>query len=131
MTDRERLIELLNDFAYDIILCDTCEILDRDCAACENERLAEYLLENGVIVPPCKVGDMVYYPWVYDDNKGIAFTEVENIKIYVNGIPLVFVKNLGSDMPIPTAFYPENFGKTVFLTREEAERKLRELEEND
>lgn len=60
MTDRERLTELLNNFVYDIILCDTCEILDRDCAACENERLADYLIEHGVIVLPCKAEDTLY-----------------------------------------------------------------------
>lgn len=27
-------------------------------------------------------------------------------------------------------FYPENFGKTVFLTKSEAEQKLKELKEN-
>ena len=27
----------------------------------ESERLADYLLEKGVIVPPCKVGDKVYF----------------------------------------------------------------------
>lgn len=121
MTNSQHLIELLEDTLHE---------WECDASIKTLTEIAEQLIENGVIVPPCKVGDMVYYPWIYDDNKGIAFTEVENIKIYVNGIPLVFVKDLGSDMPIPTAFYPENFGETVFLTYEEAERKLKERESN-
>ena len=28
----------------------------------ENHQIASHLLENGVIVPPCKVGDIVYLP---------------------------------------------------------------------
>lgn len=78
---------------------------------------------------PCMIGDTVYYPWIYDDNKGIAFTEVESIKIYVDRLPLVFVGDWESDLNMPTTFYPENFGKTVFLTREEAEKALKEREQ--
>ena len=51
MTDRERLIELISKSE---ILCNTCgENTNSYCA----EALADYLLANGVIVPPCKVGD--------------------------------------------------------------------------
>ena len=84
--------------------------------------------DGRLVVLPCKVGDTVYCPWAYDENKEIAFTEVESIKIYVNGRPLAFVEDWEIDMPMPTAFYPENFGKTVFLTREEAEKALKERE---
>ena len=50
---RERLIELLRDtFNYTKGVC-----IDFDEAV---EINADYLLENGVIVPPCKVGDVVY-----------------------------------------------------------------------
>lgn len=73
---------------------------------------------------PCKVGDMVYYPWIYDGQCGIAFSEVESIKIYVNGLPIAVVEDWGSDMPMPISFTVEDFGKTVFLTREEAEKAL-------
>ncbi len=40
MTDRDRLIELLQDYLY-------------------SEQIADHLLANGVIVPPCEVGDKV------------------------------------------------------------------------
>lgn len=43
MTDRERLVRRLHDWG-----------------TVEAEALADYLLENGVIVPPCKVGDTIY-----------------------------------------------------------------------
>lgn len=94
---------------------------------CSGEYICEQFKDrNRFVELPCKVGDTVYYPWAYDENKGIAFNKIESIKIYVGRIPLVLVEDWESDMPIPTAFYPEDFGKTVFLTREEAEKKLEE-----
>ncbi|MGN0114848.1 MAG: hypothetical protein ACI396_05935 [Acutalibacteraceae bacterium] len=59
MTDRERLISLLSDYNFDATFCNICERPDDDCAVCGSERLAEYLIAHGVIVPPCKVGDTV------------------------------------------------------------------------
>ena len=53
---RERLVELLSgyykEYAGGIFVF---SIPDE-----EAEEIADYLLANGVIVPPCKVGDMVY-----------------------------------------------------------------------
>lgn len=131
MTDRERLIELKINFVENFD-CGDCKPSNNKCRKCLSEKEADYLLEHGVIVPLCKVGDMLYYPRIYDDNIGIDFAEVENIKIYVNGMPIVFVKELGGDINSSTAFYPANFGETVFLTKEQAEQKLKEMRvEND
>ena len=115
MTDRDRLIELLRE----------PKKIDEGV-----EALSDYLLANGVIVPPCEIDDTLYYPWVYDDTSGIAILEVSCIKIYVQGRCLVFYTDVESDMPMPNCFTIEDFGKTVFLTKEEAEEKLRELKEN-
>ena len=52
MTDRDRLIELLMKTDYAL---DTNGRKASDSA----EFIADYLLANGVIVPPCKVGDKV------------------------------------------------------------------------
>lgn len=52
---RERLVELLNK-KYDHF-CDQCG-MNKDSHYTES--LADYLLANGVIVLPCKVGDTVY-----------------------------------------------------------------------
>ena len=55
---RERLIELLKQ---------NCHCKDEDCTQCTSNGLCfthretDYLLENGVFVSPCKVGDEVYY----------------------------------------------------------------------
>ena len=60
MNERERLIELLKSDS-----CDSPMLCDPNCKyaslkRCYEERTADYLLENGVIVPPVKVGDIVY-----------------------------------------------------------------------
>ena len=42
---------------------------------CSIRRFAKYLIDNGVIVPPCKVGDTVYYV----QNDKILETQVINM----------------------------------------------------
>ena len=123
MTDRERLIRLMqeasqnkSDYAGNIGL----------------GQIADYLLEHGVIVLPCKVGDTVWWDTaIVDENceekPDILLGEIASFSVqkeglwafcrYVNGLTFW---HLVSDY----------FGKTVFLTREEAERALKEREDN-
>ena len=105
MTDRDRLIRRLNDWG-----------------TAEAEPLADYLLSNGVIVPPCKVGDMVYYlaKSLHTHIEKVKSGKVLRIAITENGIDL-FVDNWTSKLP---------YGKRSFLTKEEAEEKLKELNNN-
>lgn len=91
--------------------------------------MADHLLKNGVIVPPCKVGDTVYV-LTSDSITGFEKSRVKRM----------LLKNLQDGMTIKIIipcvcddwggavreFYPEDFGKTVFLTREEAEQALKE-----
>lgn len=99
MTDRERLIALLiagaNKFSEKGML---------DCTA-----FADYLLENGVIVPPCKVDDTVYQI----DAERVFASKVKAIVYDTDNI----------------AFDKRSIGKTVFLSREEAEKALKEQED--
>lgn len=76
--------------------------------------LAEADKNGRLVVMPCKVGDKLYR--VFDGN--ISEHEVQNMKYFARQ------GRLGIDM---TPFFPdaEKFiGKTVFLTREEAEKAL-------
>ena len=61
MTNKERLIELIEDFGDDVALCDVCSRPREDCEGCTNEQLAEYLVGNGVIALHAKVGATLYY----------------------------------------------------------------------
>ena len=118
MRDRLKKLILEND-----ILCHTCgENTDSYCA----EYLAEYLIENGVIMPPCKAGDAVYWLNFYNDLMLYRdkYYEAEVVRIVVTrfGVSCVIrVRGEHATYEIPDV----EFGKTVFLTREEAERALK------
>lgn len=78
------------------------------------EKIADRLLAEGVIVPPCKVGDRIYY---IDSTNFIDCEVVKQVSINHHGEWLVLLDHscIGFD----------EIGKTVFLTREEAEAKLK------
>lgn len=76
--------------------------------------LAEANKDGRLVMLPCKVGDKLYR--VFDGN--ISEHEVLNMKYFARQ------GRLGIDM---TSFFPDAgkfIGKTVFLTREEAEKAL-------
>ena len=102
MTDRERLVRRLNDWG-----------------TLEAESLADYLLANGVIVLPCKVGDTVYYITGIGHNL-VKPAKVKEIIIDENGIKDLYVQGDGYDF--------ENSFDIFFLTREKAEKALKERE---
>ena len=99
-------------------------------AICDIERnmlFADYLIEHGVIVPPCKVGETVYeiIPKCnatreycpYSGGYGTARCDKEPCKAYIK----------------EKTFLIDDFdyiGKTVFLTKEEAEKALKERKDN-
>lgn len=87
------------------------------------EKIADYLLANGVIVPPCKVGDVVYNH-LFGEVKSYVVTEI-NFKYTADGLECEEVYAFGD---YGLCFVFENIGKTVFLTREEAEAKFKENE---
>ena len=111
MNQKERLVELSDNIITSCksSLCDDCEHNNIDYPNCMSVHFADYLLENGVIVPPCKVGDVVY---LITDHTG-------DMRRTVTGFTQDCV--LAYAMQIPMS----EFGKTVFLTREEAEKALR------
>ena len=108
MTDRERLIDLMID----------AKRTEPETGSF-NEYLADHLLEHGVIVPPCKVGDSVYRP---SDCLGVVQFVIISFNIYES--EMFFTDDSENIIYLP------DIGKTVFLTREEAEQALRERENN-
>lgn len=91
------------------------------CARNWAEVIAGHLLDNGVIVPPCKVGDVVYEI----NRNGILEMEIAQIKITERYIMFDCIDVI---LDYEDFFYESDIGKTVFLTRDEAERALRESE---
>ena len=108
MTDRDRLIELISRVQY---------------LGGLEEKVADHLLANGVIVPPCKVGDKIYmlvtrktHSFVFEERKKML--RVDNQHTFIKE---TYLTKLNFFKVI------DDFGKTVFLTKEEAEAKLKEL----
>lgn len=100
MSEREKLIELMTTQFRELIN-------DGDWTLGEMiPNIADYLLKNGVIVPPVKIGDTVYQT----DTAG---------RIYAST-----VKNIIYDTSSIT-FDERAIGTTVFLTKEEAEKALK------
>ncbi len=121
---RDRLIEILKKFCTD-----GCKI-SHQCGYCDfgdltvcPSAVAEHILANGVIVPPCNVGDIVYMV-----TPGGRIHEKE-----VLGSASVVGTNLRDEIWMKHSFTCESalvfneddIGKTVFLTREEAEQAMK------
>ncbi len=84
------------------------------------ERLAEYedLEEQGKLLKlPCAAGDKIYLPNEYV-GKVIDF---EIIEICIFKEEIIFIDDSENE------YFINDFGKTVFLTKEEAEAALKEL----
>ena len=60
MTERERLIELLLEWG------------NKENDGVRAKSIADYLLANGVIVPPCKVGDKIYRYGVAENTEKVS-----------------------------------------------------------
>ena len=81
--------------------------------------------EQGLLLRlPCKVGDTVFKP------NPITKKEIVKIKIESIFITESKVNISGHTIKMKYSFCcsPSDFGKTVFLTRAEAEQKLKEME---
>lgn len=100
-------------------------------ALCEYEDKIE---QGTVIELPCKVGDTIYIPWIYDGVEGISFHKIVKFVIYPENVLIVF--DVDTDVAaLKYGYYNDgvinisSIGKRVFLTREEAEKRLKELQE--
>lgn len=122
MTDRDRLIELMGA-VQSIGVKYTHEETASSMGFRGNAELADYLISNGVILPPCKVGQVVWVHWYnYKDTKPkIESRKILSVQIYKNGDIQYHYKD--------GCFWQGHFGITVFLTKEEAEKALKEREE--
>ena len=92
----------------------------------EQAELIKLIEEGKLIYLPCKVGKEVYViNDVYGNLKIGEISEVFIDKIFTT---LTIVINFGGYCQY---YKSNNFGKTVFLTREQAKQKLKELNGNE
>lgn len=122
MNDRDRLIELIADIQKDF---------EKWCVECAEdghkdhqplgEYLADKLLANGVIVPPCKVGDDIWWIDTEANEINCAENDIKAICYYGEGNFKVIVCDEET---------PEDIGtEWCMLTKEEAEAELRKRSE--
>ncbi len=126
---RDRLIELLKEIEknprvrcpkYDDLTCEGCKYdLDKECDIAAIT--ADHLLAEGVIVPPCNIGDTVYQPL----HGKILEYKVLSWCVREWGVHITtHSMQTGALHPIRGDYV----GKTVFLAREEAEAALAQRE---
>lgn len=112
MNDRDRLIEIIDNFYENESVVGHVFYFTEE----ESELFADYLLANGVIVPPCKVGDYVLWDNGLKDSKP-KMKEVKGIYYDSTNLGLRYI--LEDYQPIV------NFSSIVgIITKEEAEQAL-------
>ena len=95
MGDRGRLIELIHDSDYSL----------------NSVGLADHLIANGVICPPCNVGDTIY--------------QIDGVRIYPSTIhEITYTSSKVIFVTENTVFDEQAINNSIFLNREEAEKAL-------
>ena len=114
---RDRLIELIKQAKK--------QTKNANCDIERNMIFADYLLANGVIVPPVMAGQKLYLSRslmndvIEGEVTGLKTTEFSRYTV-------VFLIDDNRYIEIPFGAY----GKTVFLTKEEAEKALHKINHN-
>lgn len=114
MTERERLIDICDTMTKMCRLqaCEFCKYKSLK-PHCVSEAITDTMLKNGVIVPPVKVGDVVYIVCNVDNKTVIEESAVEEVSTY-----RIWTDEVYYDL--------DDIGTSIFLTRESAEKALAE-----
>ena len=117
-SERKRLVELIAKSGLVLVYGG----IHPDTHKCQ-ESLADYLLDNGIVVPPVKVGQKLY---LISDG---LYWEAEVIRVVIRQGEdvdpcIVFVRLKDGNIKAILDIY-NDIGKTVFTSREDAEAKLK------
>lgn len=134
MTERERLIELLMQGELE---ADKQGVFNCSRSEWKAEIMADFLLSNGVIVPPVSLGNKIYEIISPKDREPYFITATVCAVHIADGSRNSCQRKRESYIVAEcqgTKYvhkYPfSKFGKTVFSTLEDAERALKEREDN-
>lgn len=129
---RDRLVELFKKIEKEPAITCPAYKTDKTCKDCKYsindslcnhiERQVDYLLANGVVALPCKVGDII---WVKDYERNCEIQKAEIIAILKNRYGTYIRYEYPAFRGQVYARNVEYIGKDVFLTKEEAERALK------
>ena len=126
MTDRDRLaVKICNATQKTNFACKEAKCVGKGlCAYCYT--MADDLLANGAILPPCKVGDKVYDICTIFDESTLKPKTIIKPRI------IDFVSKVGFIIESKGLVIGEkDFGNKIFLTKEEAEKALAERNGNN
>lgn len=120
---RDRLIELIKQAEKQECLNAVCGDIDFLIDSPKGaEFIADYLLANGVIVPPCKVGDIVYQVDTLFEEVMITELKVVELTIDNKGIRTLY----GATSRGSIYVFDRGYGLSqIKFTKEEAEAKLK------
>lgn len=117
---RDRLIELISDMENKLLRSYPYTTDEYRIAS-----IADHLIENGAILPPCKVGDTLYE---ITSRNTISEYEVTAIRIELFNVFIDWKLTQGFVDKYISGMPAGEIGNSVFLTREDAEKALRERE---
>lgn len=109
---RNRLVELLKN-AHD-----EQKYLTSDKSI---QAIADYLIANGVVVPPVMLGQKVWEVVSWDEN--VRECRVSSLTQKADGTFKIRITNLKSKSVYERV--PQHIGDIIFLTKEDAERALK------
>ena len=118
----------MKDRLIEIIKSSLIRHIDKSCRLAEN--IAEDILSEGVIVPPCKVGQMVYVTDIIDGK--ICECEVISVKGFAGEENTLVEYEAPKEIPNVVSYECSDteIGTSIFLTREEAEKALNKESED-
>lgn len=117
MDVREKMVELLREAPYNIFDNKLKGMLFDSCLAL----IADHLIANGVTVLPVQVGDRLYE---VTGRKTISVYKVKAIRVELFGLFIEWDIVEGFVWQSLSGINAGEIGKTVFLSREEAEKAL-------
>lgn len=117
MNVREKMVELLREAPYNIFDNKLKGMLFDSCLAL----IADHLIANGVTVLPVQVGDRLYE---VTGRKTISVYKVKAIRVELFGLFIEWDIVEGFVWQSLSGINAGEIGKTVFLSREEAEKAL-------
>lgn len=103
------------------------ELLTKEVARPKAYALTDHLLANGVIAPPCKVGDTVYM--IFENE--IRELRVISLSYLFSSSFNHFNLHTENSRGAVLSYEMKDIGKSVFLTKEEAEEKLNEMNKGE
>ena len=124
---RDRLVELMEDIILSCksSLCVDCEHLNVGYPHCMGVHFADRLLDDGWVRPPMKLGQICFKPWYSAWSDEVRQYRVSSITQKADGSFKIRLTDLITKSVFEIT--PDKIGEKLFLTKAEAEQKLKEM----